>query len=230
MSYVKKQMMVIKECNYDLFDPGNIFPELLSLPEAQIPVENESGNIFPELASPGLMVPDVEDVKEIDLIRVTDVSIEKEPKIELPSVAELYQIFDRLNIKYFDNQIRHLNIKYSKRMYIAGSFSPTKNEIKIGWKYHSIFRDDIEDTMAHEMIHYFYPNHGRRFKDIAKELGVSLKAKEHPDLRLACRYLYYCPNCDREYPRRKRLRMASCGKCSTGRHFDSRFKLKLKKM
>lgn len=230
MSYVKKQMRQIKENNFDLFDPVNIFPELLSVPKAQIPVENEPVSIFPEL----LAIPDVEEITDIDAAVIVENKIEAESESksekELPSVSELYEIFDRLNIKYFKNQIPRLIIKYSKRMYIAGSFSPLKNEIKMGWKYHSIFRDDIEDTMAHEMIHYFYPNHGRRFKDMANNFGVSLKAKEHPDLRLACRYLYYCPNCDREYPRRKRLRMASCGKCSSGRHFDSRFKLKLKKM
>jgi predicted SprT family Zn-dependent metalloprotease len=215
MSYVKKQLRDIRECNYDLFEPANIFPEL---------------QVSPVSATPGLSVPNVQEPGLIDDAIAVDTETKNRQNKELPSVEQLYEIFDRLNIKYFKNQIPRLHIKYSKRMYIAGSFSPLKNEIKMGWKYHSIFRDDIEDTMAHEMIHYFYPNHGRRFKDKAKELGASLKAKEHPDLRLACRYLYYCPNCDREYPRRKRLRMASCGKCSTGRHFDARFKLKLKKM
>jgi len=198
MRYGRKQMQLIKESNYDLFDPVNIFPELLS-------------------------VPDVEETKEIEG------KIEKEPDRELSSVSELYKIFDRLNLRLFNNQIPRLTIKYSKRMLIAGSFNPVKNEITIGRKYHLIFRDDIEDTLAHEMIHYFYPNHGRQFKDMANRLGVSLKAKEHPNLRLACRYLYYCPSCGREYPRRKRLRMASCGNCTTGRKYDDRFKLKLKK-
>ncbi len=218
MSCVKKQMPQIKENNFDLFDPVNIFPELQVSPEPATPV----------LPSPDLATP-VPTISELVIPGSIVSEVELSSK-ELPTVAGLYEIFDRLNIKYFKNQIPRLNIKYSKRMYIAGSFSPLKNEIKIGWKYHTIFRDDIEDTMAHEMIHYFFPNHGRRFKDMANNLGVSLKAKEHPDLRLNCKYLYYCPNCDREYPRRKRLRMASCGKCSSGRHFNSRFKLKLKKM
>lgn len=194
-------MQVIKESNYDLFDPANIFPELLS-------------------------VQDVEEIKETEEI---ERKIEKEPDKELPAVSELYKIFDRLNIKLFNNQIPRLTIKYSEQMLIAGSYNPTKSEITIGRKYHLIFRDDIEDTLAHEMIHYFYPNHGRPFKDMANRLGVSLKAREHPDLRLACRYLYYCPGCGREYPRRKRLRMASCGSCTTGKNFNVRFKLKLKK-
>ena len=204
MRYGRKQLQVLKESNYDLFDALNIFPELLS-------------------------VPDVDEVKSIDELEVTEKQIENKPDQELPAVSELYKIFNRLNFKLFNNQIPRLTIKYSERMLIAGSYNPTKNEITIGRKYHMIFRGDIEDTLAHEMIHYFYPNHGRRFKNMANRLGVSLKAKEHPDLRLACRYLYYCPGCGREYPRRKRLRMASCGSCTTGKNFDARYKLKLKK-
>lgn len=208
-------MQVVKESNYDLFDPGNIFPELAPLDSATPVPRVSPDSIMPELVAPGLILP------EADLI------IEEEPIKELPTELELYEIFDRLNLNLFDHQIPRLNIRYSKRMLMAGSFTPTKNEIKIGRKYHLIFPDDIEDTLAHEMIHFFYPNHGRRFKDLANRLGVSLKAKEHPDLRLACRYLYYCPSCNKEYPRRKRLRMASCGSCTAGRNFDARFKLKL---
>ena len=211
MSIAKRQMRVVSESNYDLFDPANIFPELAS----SVLISPDS--VSPEPTSPEIALPLVE------------TALEELPTKELPTETELYEIFDRLNYKLFDNQIPRLNIKYSKRMLIAGSFTPVNKKIKIGWKYHLFFRHDIEDTMVHEMIHYFYPNHGRNFKDMAKRLGVSLKAKEYPGLRQACRYLYYCPNCNKEYPRRKRLRMASCGSCSSGRKFDRRFKLKLKK-
>ncbi|MCP4703371.1 MAG: DUF45 domain-containing protein [candidate division Zixibacteria bacterium] len=207
MSNGKKQMRNVGVSNYDLFEPSNIFPEL----------QTTSVPASPDLTTPELITPD------------TELIINEEPEKELPSEIELYEIFDRLNIKFFNNEIPRLNIKYSKRMLIAGTYSPRRKEIKIGWKYHLIYKDDIEDTMAHEMIHYFVPNHGRKFKEIANKFGISLKAKDHPDLRLACKYLYYCPNCKREYPRRKRLRMASCGKCTSGRSFDARYKLKLKK-
>jgi hypothetical protein len=39
------------------------------------------------------------------------------------------------------------------------------------------------------------------------------------------RYTYRCPACNAEYPRARRLRMASCGRCS--RHYDARFRLAL---
>ncbi len=220
MSNGKKQMRSKSANNYDLFDPANIFPEVAP-PGLSVP-QTTSVPATPVLTNPVIEIAGI----EIDeLISDNIDAVDK----ELPTEIELYEIFDRLNIRLFNNEIPRLNIKYSKRMLIAGTYSPRKKEIKIGWKYHLIYRDDIEDTMAHEMIHYFVPNHGRKFKAIANKFGISLKAKDHPDLRLACKYLYYCPNCNREYPRRKRLRMASCGKCTTGRSFDARFKLKLKK-
>jgi len=148
---------------------------------------------------------------------------------DLPSLDELYQMFDRINSRLFGNQLPRLKIKYSDRMLTAGSFTPNINEIKIGRRYHKIFPDDIEDTLAHEMIHFIYPDHGRMFKRMAGQYGISIKAKEHPALRGKVKYLYYCPSCGREYPRRKRLRLASCGICSAGSIFNPEYKLKLRK-
>ncbi len=39
------------------------------------------------------------------------------------------------------------------------------------------------------------------------------------------RYVYQCPACGERYPRQRRLRMASCGSCSSS--YDGRFKLRL---
>jgi len=148
---------------------------------------------------------------------------------ELPSLDELYRMFDGINARLFGNQLPRLKIKYSDRMLTAGSFIPNINEIRMVRRYHKIFPDDLEDTLAHEMIHFIYPDHGRMFKRMAAQYGISLKAKEHPSLRGNVKYLYYCPSCGREYPRRKRLRLASCGVCSSGNVFNPEFKLKLRK-
>lgn len=158
-----------------------------------------------------------------------DDPVENQSPSDLPTIDDLYKLFDKLNFRIFNNQLPRLRIKYSDKMLIAGSFMPSLNEIRIGRKYHRIFPDDIEDTLAHEMIHFIYPNHGPQFKRVAGKFGISMKAKDHPDLRTTYRYLYYCPSCGKEYPRRKRLRMASCGSCTSGRIFDRNFKLVLKK-
>jgi len=152
-----------------------------------------------------------------------------ETGIELPSVPELYDMFNRINEQYFRGRLPQARISYSNRMLIAGSFTPSKKEIKIGRRYHEIFPDDVEDTLKHEMIHIINLKHDTRFRRIADKIGASLKARSHPALRGSYKYLYICPACGKEYPRRKRLRMASCGICTRGKSFDPRFKLILKK-
>lgn len=147
----------------------------------------------------------------------------------LPPVSLLDSMYDDFNREYFGGKLPKAKISYSDRMLVAGSFTPGRNEIKIGRKYHEIFPEEIADTLKHEMIHVINQSHDRRFKAMAEKIGASLKAKSHPALRGNYKYLYVCPECGREYPRRKRLRMASCGICTKGRRYDERFKLRLVK-
>ncbi|MBD3402479.1 hypothetical protein GF420_06265 [candidate division GN15 bacterium] len=145
----------------------------------------------------------------------------------LPSVAELYRRFDLYNWMYFEGKLPRVRIEYSNRMTSAGSYTPEAKLIKLGRKYHELFPQDIDDTLKHEMIHIIHFYHDAAFKREARRIGCMLKARSHPSLRRPPKYLYRCPGCGREYPRQKRLRMASCGYCSQGGKFDARFKLRL---
>ncbi|RKX18388.1 MAG: hypothetical protein DRP35_09385 [Candidatus Zixiibacteriota bacterium] len=143
----------------------------------------------------------------------------------LPTIEFLYQMFDHYNWLHFEGKLPQTKIEYSNRMLSAGSYTPSRKLIRIGRKYHEIFPDDIHDTLKHEMIHILHIRHDSAFKAVAKRIGTTLKAKYHPELRKPPKYLYECPNCKSQYPRQKRLRMASCGKCSGGK-YNNRFKLK----
>jgi SprT-like protein len=149
-------------------------------------------------------------------------------KTELPEITELEKMFEIYNRQYFGGKLPAIKIKYSKRMLAAGAYYSNLREIRISEKYHRIFSDEVYDTLKHEMIHIIYPKHDASFKSFARQIGASIRATEHPDLRRKPKYLYACPQCNTEYPRIKRLRMASCGKCSKGK-FNERFKLVLKK-
>lgn len=147
---------------------------------------------------------------------------------ELPSVATLYRMFDELNWLYWGGKLPPVTIKYSTRMLSAGSFTPKAKLIKISKRYHEIFPHELEDTLKHEMIHILHFYHDADFKREAARVGTTLKATHHPLLRRPPKYIYECPSCRKEYPRRKRLRMNSCGVCSGGK-FNIKFKLQLKK-
>jgi predicted SprT family Zn-dependent metalloprotease len=146
---------------------------------------------------------------------------------ELPDEKELARRFDMYNYVYFKGRLPRVRVIYSNRMTSAGSYSPNSRVIKIGRKYHEIFPEEINDTLKHEMIHIRHLKHDRLFKEEARRIGASIKAQSHPALSRPPRYIYVCPRCQQEYPRQKKLRMASCGICSRGGAYDERFKLKL---
>lgn len=148
---------------------------------------------------------------------------------ELPSLDELHRMFDRFNWIHFEGKLPHAQIEYSTRMSSAGSYTPVRRLIRIGRKYHELFPDEVADTLKHEMIHIRHFRHNALFKAEAARVGASVRARSHPSLRKPSKYIYVCPRCSHEYPRQKRLRMASCGLCSTGRRFDERYKLRLLK-
>lgn len=150
-------------------------------------------------------------------------------KPKLPPVEELYRMFDMFNLLYWGGKLPRVKIEYSSRMMSAGSYTPSMRLIKIGRKYHEIFPEDLSDTLKHEMIHIIHIRHDAAFKREASRVGSSVKARYHPSLRKPPRYIYVCPNCKKEYPRQKQLRMASCGDCSKGGKYDERYKLKAKK-
>jgi len=150
------------------------------------------------------------------------------PAKGLPLLDNLYQMYDIYNREYFGDRLPRVKISYSRRMLAAGGWFPQEREIKISEKYHALFPDEVYDTLKHEMLHIIHPRHDRPFQRAARRVGASLRATEHPALRRPPNYIYICPSCRAEYPRRKRLRMASCGKCSKGL-YDERFKLVLRK-
>lgn len=156
----------------------------------------------------------------------TAISVEADSLSAQLSEPELYRLFNEFNWLYFDGRLPFTRIAVSERMWSAGSYSSHERLIRIGRRYHEIFPEEIADTLKHEMLHILHPTHGAEFKKEAARVGASVRARSHPSLRKAPRFTYVCPKCGTEYPRQKRLRMASCGKCSRN-GFDSRYKLVL---
>jgi len=157
--------------------------------------------------------------------------LEVEPGLattELPTEEELYRLFDRYNWTYFRGRLRRPTIQYSDRMTTAGAYLPEQRVIRISRRYHQLFPEEVTDTLKHEMIHLVYLKHDAVFKAEAGRIGASVKARSHPLLGRPPKYLYECLKCQTEFPRQKRLVLASCGYCSPGGKYDVRFKLVLK--
>ncbi len=159
-----------------------------------------------------------------------EVELPQEEKTDrglLPTLTDLYNRFRQYNIQFFAGKLPTPRIRYSDRLLAAGLYVRNRQEIVLSRRYHEIFPQDIDDTLKHEMVHIIFFNHDSDFRKEAQRIGASYKAKAHKSLKLPPRYIYYCRVCKTEYPRRKRLISASCGKCSPSR-FDPKFKLALK--
>jgi predicted SprT family Zn-dependent metalloprotease len=157
--------------------------------------------------------------------------LEAEPgqtSTELPTEEELYRLFDRYNWTYFRGRLRRPTIQYSDRMTTAGAYLPEQRIIRISRRYHQLFPEEVTDTLKHEMIHLVNLKHDVVFKAEAVRIGASVKARSHPLLGRTPRFIYECLQCRTEFPRQKRLVLASCGYCSPKGKYDVRFKLTLK--
>jgi predicted SprT family Zn-dependent metalloprotease len=204
MTSKKRQLKALAALNYDLF--------------AHQP---------PQPPAPATLYGKIREQRLRTVLPTPVYGIEEIDRDDLPTVAELYRRIERFNWLYFNGRLPSVRVEYSNRMTSAGSYTPADRVIRIGRKYHVLFPQDIDDTLKHEMIHILHFRHNADFRREARRIGASVRAKSHPSLRRPPRYVYTCPGCEREYPRQKRLRMASCGHCSAGGRYDKRFKLKL---
>lgn len=207
MKKTRRQLKALAALNLDLFEPEVI----------AVPAPATIHALIKEKAHPAVAaVASLEDLPP------------DQTSSKLPTVAELYQLFDRYNWMYFEGALPRPSIEYSSRMTSAGAYLPGRRLIRIGIKYHRIFPEEVADTLKHEMIHLRHLKHDAAFKAEAARVGASVRAKSHPALRRPPRYIYICDNCGTEYPRQKILRMASCGSCSARGRYDRRYKLRLK--
>ena len=93
-----------------------------------------------------------------DYRKIFDSRISEPQELGLPTLDELYARFRHYNIKYFSGKLKTAKIRYSNRLLAAGLFIKDRMEIVISRKYHTLFPEEINDTLKHEMIHIILVN------------------------------------------------------------------------
>jgi SprT protein len=103
---------------------------------------------------------------------------------------------------------------------------------------------EIDRTLRHELAHILAQfrsarrrilPHGAEWRQACRDLGISDEKLCHnlpfPVSERARRYLYQCPNCQRDFPRVRRIKRAvaclACCRAHNGGEFDARFRLRL---
>jgi predicted metal-dependent hydrolase len=88
--------------------------------------------------------------------------------------VDLKKLYIKLNEIYFNNKlpdVSEVKLEWNASMTsTAGLCVPSKKLIKISYKYHNLHPKEINNTMAHEMIHLKYDNHRIGFKKEAERI------------------------------------------------------------
>lgn len=126
----------------------------------------------------------------------------------------------------------------------AGRADFHKKLISLNPRLHEYGATEIERTFRHELAHLLahfragrrrISPHGPEWRQACRDLGIGDEQRCHtlpfptqPRLR---RFLYWCPRCEKNFPRVRRIRRASaclacCRRHNSGR-YDRRFQLQL---
>ncbi len=167
------------------------------------------------------------------------------PTCEIPGVSttavellsreqRLQTLFWQLNFLHFGGILPPVEMRFSGRLKTTGGQYRWRPDriIQISTRYFENGISDwaqIEDTLGHEMVHYWLDFRGRpcghtpEFTRKLKACGFSRYSGLIPP---QTKIIYECPRCAREYYR-KRAGVWSCGKCS-GRKYNAVFQLQIK--
>jgi len=103
---------------------------------------------------------------------------------------------------------------------------------------------EIDRTLRHEIAHILaqfrekrrrrISPHGREWQHACRDLGIAGEKRCHtlpfPARRYAPRFIYHCPNCQRDFPRLRKIKRTvaclACCRAHNGGEFDVRFRLK----
>lgn len=157
----------------------------------------------------------------------------------------LAEIFTRINRAHFDGFLEEPLLRWNSRLRsAAGRFFPGHRKL---WSERPpiievasyLAREEnayalIEDTLAHEMIHYWLwvrrqpYGHTAEFHAKMNSMGVS-RYNTVPRQR-PYKYVYRCSHCEGEFKARRKLGPLACAKCCkhhNGGRYDARYKLVL---
>jgi SprT protein len=104
---------------------------------------------------------------------------------------------------------------------------------------------ETDRTLRHELAHLLAQfragrrrilPHGEEWREACRDLGIADEARCHtlhfPAKNYAARFVYRCPNCQRDFPRVRRIKRAiaclACCRAHNGGRFAAKFRLQLR--
>jgi SprT protein len=137
-----------------------------------------------------------------------------------------------------------LRVEWNSRLKTAAGRADYRQ--KLIWLNPRLFEHpaEIDRTLRHELAHVLAKfragrhrilPHGAEWRQACRDLGIVDEKRCHdlpfPVSERAWRYLYRCPNCQRDFHRVRRIKRAvaclACCRAHSGGEFDARFRLRL---
>jgi SprT protein len=140
---------------------------------------------------------------------------------------------------------REIRVAWNSRLQTAaGRADYHKKLISLNPRLFDHGLGEIDRTLRHELAHLLAQfragrrrilPHGTEWREACRDLGIADEVRCHTlpftSRTYAARFVYRCPNCQRDFPRVRRVRRAvaclACCHAYNGGEFDSRFRLQL---
>lgn len=159
--------------------------------------------------------------------------------VELENVAR-----ELLRVHRANRIANDIRVEWNSRLKTAAGRADYRQKlISLNPRLHD-YPAEIGRTLRHELAHFLAQfragrhrilPHGTEWRQACRDLGIGDEKRCHnlpfPVTERARRYLYKCPNCQRDFPRIRRIRRAvaclACCRAHNRGEFDARFRLKL---
>jgi SprT protein len=172
---------------------------------------------------------------------ITDRGYNNKRNVDLEELAR-----DVLRANGADRIATQLRVEWSSRLKTAAGHADYRGKlISLNLRLFD-YPDEIDGTLRHELAHILAQfragrrrvlPHGVEWQQACCDLGIGDEKRCHdlPFLvsRRARRYLYKCPNCQRDFPRVRLIKRAvaclACCRAHNRGEFNARFRLRLVK-
>ena len=191
-------------------------------------------------------MPSISRRQNTSLFRQLEFCFEAQTRLTLPLAREMCDRAARLlrELKV-DKLARRLRVEWNPRMRTTvGRADYARSLISLNPVLQSFGLAEIDRTLRHELAHLLAQfragrhrilPHGAEWRRACRDLGLEGERACHKlplaARRIARRFVYRCRNCQREFPRVRRIRRATaclvCCRRFADRKYDERFRLRL---
>jgi SprT protein len=217
--------------------------DILSVGRSGVPPDPLKGSLWAESSQPTGSPPD-ESVQSTGKMPVGPTAGTAVPGRSAPDSDLQRQARELLRINGAGRIAAEIRVEWNRRLKSCAGRADYRGRLILlnpRLREHPV---EIDRTFRHELAHLLAQfragrrrilPHGPEWREACRDLGIAGEKRCHnlpfPITERARRFLYKCPNCQRDFARARRIRGAiaclACCRTHNGGEFDARFRLQL---